>query len=453
MLACFIAMRGLEHFARQASDYLLLLSIAFAAYIAAIIAVKIRENTPKAILIVGLFALLFRMALIGTLPTLSDDVWRYLWDGHLLNAGINPYSYRVDDSMLDALDTGFRPRIDHAWMASPYPPMAQTIFGLTVHVAPESTTAMQVIFALFDLLTGLLIALLLRQMGRSMLWAIIYLWNPMIIVEFAHSAHIDSLMTFFIVAALYAYTRNRKVLSIIALACATLTKFIPLLLVPVFFRWWKMKGTAIYGVLVLAAFVPFISAGLGLIQNDGTGIFGAIRIYMRQWQTNDGLFYWLNIALGDVTRPLTSTALVGVCLLVLIRLWRQTERPPIAQIINNAALIISAYLLLTAAMFPWYLTWLIMLFPILSCQRRPSAFVFIVAWLYFSYAVNYSYLFYLDPSNPIELEWVRHLEYLPLFALLIISTIFWFFERHPAFVAPTLNRFGQGERQHKTHTD
>jgi hypothetical protein len=372
---------------------------------------------------------LFRVPLWLTTPTLSTDIWRYLWDGRLINHAVNPYANRVDAPALDDLATPLRQRIDHAWMATPYPPAAELTFAGVYRLAPESPMAMQIAFTLFDLATAVVIVHLLRRLDLPDERVVIYAWNPLIVVEFAHSAHVDSLMALFGMLAIYWLIARHRTRSAIALAVATLVKFLPALLLPLFMRRWGVWRTLLYVALVGLAFVPFLGAGLGLGEEaPGTGIFGALRIYTTRWKTNDGLFFWLVRALdayvGDPVQAARLIVLLMLALLglaVLLRSMSGAEQTAPQTPISHAALLLSAYLLLTPAMFPWYLTWLIALLPALPLQRNRAALAFTAGWLYFAAAVNLSYLFYLDPTNPREYEWIRRTEYLPLFALLVAA--------------------------------
>jgi hypothetical protein len=260
---------------------------------------------------------------------------------------------------------------------------------------------------------------------------VIYAWNPLTVVEFAHSAHVDSLMALLSMLAIYWLVAGHYTRSAVALALATLTKFVPALLLPIFVRRWGIGRTLLYGALVIGAFVPFLDAGLGLGSDEvGTGLVGTLRVYTTRWKTNDGLFFWLVRTLDGHARDSVQTgkliALLFIAGLGLLLLWRSEpgqEKTAPQTVIGHAALLLSAYLLLTPAMFPWYLTWLIALLPALPLRRRWATRAFVVGWLYFSAAVNLSYLFYLDPDNPGEREWIRRTEYLPLFALLTVGLV------------------------------
>lgn len=431
MTLSFATLTTLDHLTRQGTLFLRYFGLAFVLYVVAVILVWRIQLTGSQLLLIGCFvaAVMMRAPLWFSQPTLSSDVWRYLWDGHLLTAGSNPYAERVDSPTLDPLAVPYRDRVEHQWMASPYPPAAQAALGGVYALFPESATAMQIAFSLFDLASGGILVILLNRLGRPTGRALLYLWNPLIVTEFAHSAHIDSLMTLFVLLALLWTIDRRETAGALALGLATLTKFVPALLLPAFIRRWRWPRALVYGALVVLGFVPFVGAGLGLRPAEGTtGIFGAARIYLSSWKTNDGLFFWLvegldNVGIPDPTgtgRILGLMALGAVGIWVLLRTPRDTDRIA-GRMVSGMALLVGAYLLLSPAVFPWYLAWLIALLPLLPVDRWQAWWPFLTGWIYFSGAVNLSYLFYLDPNSPREIEWIRRVEYWPLFALLLLS--------------------------------
>jgi hypothetical protein len=335
-------------------------------------------------------------------------------------------------------------------LASPYPPAAQGVFALAYAVLPENPIALQIVFTAFDLLTALLLVQLLRLLERPPAWVLLYAWNPLIVVEFAHGAHVDSLMMFLILLAFYFTFKHRQFNSAFALALATLTKFIPGLLLPIFLKRWGIRQSLLYGLITVLAFVPFLSAG---ISDDGTGILGAARIYASQWKTNDGLFDWLVNGLQlytaepiEVARLIAMGMLMIAAGLVFAYEWRHhatgDQKAQQQRAVTEAVLLISLYLLLSYAMFPWYLTWLLALIPLLPLHMHQGARWWAAGWLYFSAAVNLSYLFYLDPANPREHLWIRLVEYVPLYILLGIASLY-------AMLPMLLEGLRQRQQQHE----
>ncbi|MGH8630253.1 MAG: hypothetical protein ACREU7_05745 [Burkholderiales bacterium] len=399
------------------------------------------------------FAIAFRVVLLFSPPTLSDDVYRYLWDGHIQNAGINPYAYRVDAPELDALATPARGLVNNAWMASPYLPVAQIYFAAGYRLAPESVTVFQVGAMVFDLASGLFLTLTLRRIGLPAAHAMIHLWNPLAITEVAHGAHVDALMTMLMMAALWLFghppagskTCGRVCASAILLGLATLVKPIPALLVPALMWRWGWKRALLYAAIVAAGIAAYANAGLGLEgELSGTGVFGATRIYLSRWNFNGGLFHWLEVALtgvqtpgavpiesagpgGQAARSIVLGALVVAMIGAAFKAKRVSDVPALFRI---ALLPLGAYVLFATTINPWYLLPIIAVLPfqvvttsvVKPCATKVATTA-TAAWLYFSAAVTLSYLTYLDPLNLRETYEVRAIEYLPLYAGLLAAGV------------------------------
>jgi hypothetical protein len=421
--------------------YWLLAALAYA------LAVLRLERQPVSLKVIWGLAVLFRLTLLFSPPSLSDDIYRYLWDGHLLNLGINPYAFPVNSPALQPFDTPLRALVNHNWMASPYLPAAQLLFGLLSRIAPQSMPAFQITAVVLDLGVGWLVMDLLGMLGLARRHVLIYLWNPLVVVEFAHEAHIDAWMIFLMVLAFWLVARSaNRYLSPIALAAATLTKGLPALLAPMFLRRWGWKGTALYALMVSGALAIFaVGAGWGLNGIlDGSGVFGALRIFLDRWNYNSGLYHWLEVALTGVRTPgavpvepatlepirlaRTISAALQIAA-VLVAGWlawrldtdqRRGSKQRILALLRLALLPLGAYVLFTPTVHPWYVTILI---PFLAFywpaqEESPTVKRLAWPWLYLSCAVAFSYITYLDRDNLRELYWVRLVEYLPCYALL-----------------------------------
>ena len=422
--------------------FLVLYGLAYLGYAVAVYATLCAGQGRQARRIIWGLAVLFRVTLLlATPPTLSDDVYRYVWDGRLTNSGVNPFAHAVASPVLDQLDSPLRALVNHNWMASPYLPSAQFLFALIYRIAPDSPLAFQVCAVVFDLLTGWMVADLLRRLGLPEVRTLIYLWNPLVVVEFAHGAHVDALMICLIVLALWLLIAFRaRLLSAVALAAATLTKGVPLLLLPVVVRRWGWSRTLFYVGLVTAVCVPFaLGAGWGLTGPlDGEGVFGAIRIYGTLWRFNGGVYPALEAVLSVFVDPgavmflgggaiyvWAAKAAVGAGLLgILAGVWWTGRQPSDdLTLLRRAVIPLAAYLLLTTTVHPWYVTLLAPLLPFLSLRDEESKAVgvYLLPALYFAAVVPLSYLTYLDPENIRESAIVVLLEYVPTYILLLIA--------------------------------
>jgi len=450
MATCFAATIGLPSLRGPSTiQFLAYFLLACLAYLTA--ALRLERDRPPLWVIWGL-AILFRLLLLSTSPTLSDDIYRYMWDGHLLNNGVNPYAAAVNSPRLNAYTTPLRGSVNHNEMATPYLPAAEALFAFVERLDPQSTLAFQVTATLLDLATAWLVMDMLGQLRLPRRRVLIYLWNPLVVVEFSHSAHVDVWMILLIMATFWLLSRaepeksNAPRLvwaSAASLAVATLTKLLPGLLAPIFLRRWKWQRLAFYGIIVSGAIALFAAgAGWGLAgPPDGTGVFGAFRIYLRSWNYNSSFYNWLGTRLTSLQAagslptnlgPNTITLIVSMVSGVLLCLalfaaallaWRlddprgacHTERTH--NLLRLAILPLGAYLLLSNTVHPWYVTVIIPLLPFLLPRPGESspASRFLWPWLYFSIAVVLSYLTYLDPKVLHDISRVRQAEYWPLY--------------------------------------
>jgi hypothetical protein len=394
-------------------------------------------------------AILFRIVLLFTTPTLSDDVYRYQWDGYVANEGVSPYAHAINSPELDYLDIPQRAMANNAWMASPYLPAAQVVFIGVTAVFPLQPFYLQLAMVVFELSAAWILSWLLTLAVLPSKRLIIYLWNPLVIVEVAHGAHIDAWMLLLaLLAVYYALIQAGKnsqqsaaagflfgivrlrVLSPLFLGLATLTKILPVLLLPVLFWFWNWWQRLFYGLLVVILLLPFgLHAGWGLSgELDGTGLFGALRIYGSLWNFNSGLFHWLEVGLGkqDLNSPAAiAKVIVGLLFLLLITavwLLARTRTTPRAAL-RLMSLPLMGYVLITPTLHPWYILILLAFLPFLTpaAGESPWLWLLIAPWLYLSGALIFSYLTYIDPLNFGELEWVRQLEWLPVFILLVVA--------------------------------
>jgi len=454
MAVCFAAFVPLPSLrGPEVVSFLAYFLLASAAYFLSVIRLD-GDRLPMSI-IWGL-ALVFRLILLLTSPTLSDDVYRYIWDGHLLNNFVNPFALPVNSPLLDTYEIPLRSLVNNNWMASPYLPTVQLYFASLYRIAPASTLIFQIGAVVLDLLTGWFVMDILRLFGLPRRRVLIYLWNPLIILEFAHGAHIDSLMIFLVMATFWLLVKakpgsiyEKKLISasVLTLAGATLTKLVPVLLVPVVIRRWGWQRLSLYFAVLLGVTTLFtIGAGWGLTGSlDGKGLFGAIRIYTNYWNYNSGIYHWLEVWLTGYPTPgavppeaveqgrillakLITTGLLGLSVLATgLWAWRIDDPQTRDHTTRSLALLrlaiipISAYLLFTSTVHPWYVTMIVPLLPFLLPRKDeiPIPGRFVWPWIYFSIAVVFSYLTYIDPQNLREFIWVRNVEYLPFFGLLV----------------------------------
>ncbi len=203
-----------------------------------------------------LFALAFRVppavAPVGT----DSDMVRYIWDGRVQRFGLNPYEIAPSDPRAVDTHTDDTRRMPSLRTITPYPPGAQLFFRLVVSIR-ESTVFMKIALVLCDLLTIAVLWRWLAALDLSPWLALVYAWNPLVVLEVAHSGHIDALGALWICASAYCLTRQRTLLAALTLVLAIATKFLPIVLVPLYWRRIRWTDGAVALALGALLYVPF----------------------------------------------------------------------------------------------------------------------------------------------------------------------------------------------------
>ena len=365
-------------------------------------------STPAGLAIILGFAVLFRCLVLFSPLVLSSDLYRYVWDGRVQRAGINPYRYPPEaDALVPLRDTTIYPHINRPGLITIYPPGAQMLFALITTVVPDSVRGMKAAMVLFDLATlGVLLRLLQRH-GSDPQRLVLYAWSPLVVFEFAGSGHVDALMLPFLLLALQARLTARPGLAGGMLGLATLIKLYPAVLFPALYTRQERRFPLGFGLMLGLGYLPYVFGA-------GTQVVGYLPAYLGPWEDfNGGLRSLLTVALTPLTASARSMAL-GVCamllLVVALLVMRHTD---MTHCIRRAYHLMSAYLLLIPTTFhPWYVIW------ILPCLCFYPSW----GWLYLSGAIALSYVAYAQ-DYPVIPTGIYLLEFLPLYLLLVVQVV------------------------------
>jgi alpha-1,6-mannosyltransferase len=323
-------------------------------------------------------ALLFRLTLLPLMPTLSDDPYRYHWDGQIQLAGYNPYIASPDTLAIGPHVTPTGHVIPAHDMPNIYPPLAELIFRVAARYLP-GTIAFKLPFFLADLLAVLLLAACLRRSAQREFRLAIYAWNPLVIVEFAGTGHSDALAIAALLGAILII-RSRIEVSTILLAVSALLKIFPVMLFPLWLRragWPRTirswAAGAACAALAVACFLPFRAA---LAHIPAT-----LAYFTGHWQDNNASLFTLLLMFSghaDVAAEIGEGVVVGLAL------WAAARR---LEPERAAYLIFGAILLLSPNAYPWYFTWII---PLLCFFPNP-AWLLLTVLQFLSYSVLIEY--------------------------------------------------------------
>ncbi|MEE2874329.1 MAG: hypothetical protein VX893_15620 [Candidatus Latescibacterota bacterium] len=363
-------------------------------------------------------ALLFRLTLWWSPATLSDDIFRYVWDGQVQLAGINPYLYPPSAPEVAHLREALWQSVNHADISTVYPPLAQIFFRAVCTLNP-TPAAMKLALLLCDWGLCLLLARSLVRRGQDPRRVLLYAWNPLPLIEVAGSGHIDALGILLLFLALHALQLRHLTTAVCALTAAFLAKLFPLILVPTFWRragdrtlsaWLDprpRKALLLFPLVVLVAFLPFADAGTQLI--------AGLRIYIQHWYFNAAAYSLIHYSLS----PWDGNAHLHArwfctAFFVFFGLYTQIRsRDPY----HATFIALGAYVLLSPTMHPWYLLWVL---PFLPFFPHP-------AWLLFSGLIVLAYEVLMDYVHTgvwQEKTWVLWAQYAPLYIGLIATAYY-----------------------------
>jgi hypothetical protein len=375
------------------------------------------------ILLILLPALLFRLTVCFSLPALSDDFYRYLWDGHLSINGLNPFRHLPADLIQSpwklpesAVFQQLFPELNSPGYFTVYPPFAQGLFALAARLFPDN------IFAATLLLKGSVflaeagsIAIMLRLLHKWKLplaLAVLYAWNPLVITELCGNLHLEAFMIFFLLAALLLLESGKWKPAAIPFALAICSKLIPLMLVPLLIRRLGWGKSLVFGLLTAGwtflAFFPFWH------QDTLPNLLESTSLYFQHFEFNGGIYYVLRWA-GSHLLGYNPLGIVGPVLGILVLggiLWL-AFRTPAPSWKNFPVLALGAfslYLFLGTTIHPWYVSSLVALSVF-------SGFRYALVW---SALIPLTYLAYQDGGFHENLLLVSA-EYLIVFGILLVE--------------------------------
>jgi alpha-1,6-mannosyltransferase len=331
-----------------------LVTVFAAGSIGAFCASRLAElaDQRSALLLILVGAVAMRLALLFTEPTLSSDMYRYIWDGRVQAAGINPYRYVPAAPELAALrDPSIWPLINRAdYAVTIYPPVAQALF-LAITRIGENVVVMKLALLLFEAVTVAVLIFLLKRLAMPLTRVAVYAWHPLAVWEIAGNGHVDAAMIALLMVSALVFLNRRTLLAGVIATLGALVKPTALLALPVFWRPWDWKLPLAFVATIAVAYLPYLSVG--------SGVFGFLGTYIEEEGFSAGSGFRLVWLLEQLTGPLPNAGAVytGLAALILASLalaigFRadRSERAAIASL--NWLLI--AFLALSTPHYPWY---------------------------------------------------------------------------------------------------
>jgi len=395
-----------------------------------------------------MLAIIFRMIFLLALPNLSQDYFRFIWDGRLIAEGWNPYQY-IPNELIEMQNFSISQSREliagmgslSAGHFSNYPPLNQLIFAISGWLSSSSILGSVIIFRIVIILAdiGTLIfgRKLLKSIGlpeHQIFW---YILNPFVIIEMTGNLHFEAVMVFFLVLSIYLLHKGKWFWSAVLLGFSISVKLLPLMFLPLLLRYF-LKGRAstalsltslkshpersrridglkkvfLYYILcistVVITFLPFYSAEV--VSN----FFSSVGLWFGKFEFNASIYYvirWIGFQVKGYNIIETVGKLLPVITVLIIlglsffRKYQNTK-----QLLINMLFAITVYLLLSTTVHPWYLA-----IPLVLSVFTELKYV--IVW---SVLVMLSYYAYSNPEYQ-ESLWLVALEYIAVFSFMIVE--------------------------------
>jgi hypothetical protein len=347
-------------------------------------------------------ALLIRLSFLSSAPIDSDDIYRYMWDGKVQSAGINPYRYAPDSSALAPLHSTLLPAaVNHPDMKTLYFPFSEWVFYGCYQLSGEAVWGYKALLLAAEGTSILGLFLLLSLFRIPAKFVLLYAFCPLPILQFALDGHLDALGFPFLLFGLLLYFRGKQLPALLLIGISMSIKPVALVLLPILFlleRSWKQRLLTIFvpAATVLVQFLPYLAS---------SNPFEALMTFARNWTFNGIVFESLYVFLADNQKArLVCLALLSIALL-LVYLSRK-------DFITKVHFSVLLLLLFSPVVHPWYIAWLTVFLPL---TRQWSGIIYTATACLTSVTILSYKLYGVWEQAP----WVLIVEYLPVIILFI----------------------------------
>ena len=395
------------------SKLLLIYTVLFGSYYFIVKNQKIKESW------LSYLAVLFRLLFLVAIPNLSQDFYRFVWDGRLILEGLNPYLHTPNELMESSI--GLFPQMNTLYEGmgalsakhySNYPPVHQMPFIIAAFISKHSILGSIVVLRLILISADLGILVfgkkLLKKLNkptRTMYWFIL---NPLVIIELTGNLHFEGLMLCLFIMSLYFIHSKKWHIAAVVMALSIAVKLVPVLSLPLFLNklGWK-KSVLFYSVtaaVFIILFIPFFS--FGLLENFSA----TIGLWFSNFEFNASVYYFLKGTLENINgvSVINSMGIIVACVVTLQTSYLLLKkRKETSQIILMILWILSGYYFISTTVHPWYIISLLLLSVFTNYK-------FVLVW---SYTLILSYIAYNEFSVE-ECNSILIIEYTPVILML-----------------------------------
>jgi hypothetical protein len=306
------------------------------------------------------------MLLLFSVPNLSDDVYRFIWDGRLLAQDINPFQYLPSEIMEMQHPVNITAEL-YSKLNSPhyyavYPPMMQWLFQLTALLFPGNIYAsiifLKLIIVLFEGGSLFLILQILKKISIPRHQALIYFLNPLVIAELTGNVHLEGIMIFFLLLSFLLLIYNRWILSAIFIGISIATKLVPVIFIPLIIKklGWK-KGFSFGAISALCAIFLF---SLVINWSGLQHLLSSVNLFFSKFEFNASLYYlvrWIGQLMAGYNIIAFAGPLLSIAAVVFIILisFKNSKRDRLVFFQKTLA-IICIWFLFATTVHPWYIT-------------------------------------------------------------------------------------------------
>ncbi|HYA12732.1 MAG TPA: hypothetical protein VEF33_00165 [Syntrophales bacterium] len=371
------------------------------------------EIPSKVVFSLVAVGIILRIVLIPIQPVGSDDWYRYIWDGKVMDEGINPYRYAPANPALAQLRSTILPsRINHADMKTIYPPLAEILFYAAYKIDGESFLGLKLLLFIFDLATILGIFLITNKLVLNLKNILIYALCPLLLFQFFVDGHADGFGIALLVFSIFFYLDDKKVMSYLFIGLSASIKPISLILVPVLFfheKSFREKiKVVIMSLAILALFyLPFIFSGTP---------FKALATFSENWTFNGIVFDLLNVFIKDNQRTRMICGILFVIFYLRTIMSHHKTINTVESLLQKIYVSIFLLYIFSPVVHPWYLSWLAILLPLVP---RWSGIVYVSLISLTAFTV----INYRSTGVWKEYLFVLLLEYVPVLALFVYELV------------------------------
>ena len=379
------------------------------------------ENLPFKTFLV--LAVCSRFLFAFSLPQLSDDYFRFIWDGVLWLNGINPFSMTPAEVMeqysLARLQELY-PDVYGKHFLTVYPPLAQLMFSISAAVSSETFYSVLMLRAFVFLAeAGTLWVLwkILRELRLPNHLIFIYALNPLIILEFSGNLHHEAFVIFFMTASIWYVLKKKEFLASLSFTGAVLSKLLPIIFLPsLLFATGRKAVWKVIPVIVLISLLGFLlMGGVEILSGLGQGL----SLYYQKFEFNPSLWFVVR-AIGQEFTGYNILSYAGPALAVIAGLWivylsfgtklKSTEALQLRALADKWILLLSIYLIFSPIVHPWYITPMI-LFSVFGSYRFPLWWSGLIMLTYSGYQIG----------GYVEKPMVLAIEYFGVLSIFIIE--------------------------------